>query len=375
MIKVCMLSTYHSPYDGRVFYREAKSLKKAGYDVTVIGHIKSEVRKKTDGVEIIGISKFPDVKSFISLIKTLLIEALKVDADVYHFHEPDSIIIAIYLKLFKRKKIIYDVHEYYKDSLVEMAIQRRIFYSFILYFIEPLFIRYVDAVITVDDGIKEIYKSINKKVCVLPNFPSKDVFETKDKIKGYDNCDIVLYVGGLAEVRGIFNLIKAVHKVSKTNPRIKLLLLGKSSKSFENKCRKYVELNNLEQYVEFLGTVPHSYVVKYINVSNIGAVLLLPTPRFKKTPYVVKLFEYMICGKPVLASNLPAMGKIVKESGCGVLVNPTNIDEIADRITYLLNHPEEAKKMGENGRMAVEEKYSWERMEERLLNIYKDILS
>jgi len=135
------------------------------------------------------------------------------------------------------------------------------------------------------------------------------------------------------------------------------------------------KFNRLEQFVEFLGFVPHKEIPKYINACDIGTVLLFPTPRFIKTPYPIKLFEYMICSKPVIASDLPSMGKIVKEAGCGVLVDPTDVDEIADGITYLLNHPEEAKKMGENGRIAVEEKYSWERMEERLLKIYKDIIS
>jgi glycosyltransferase involved in cell wall biosynthesis len=298
---------------------------------------------------------------------------LKIDADVYHFHEPDSIIIAIYLKLIKKKKIVYDVHEYYKDSLSEMPTQRKLFYFPTLYLIEPLFLKYVDAVITADEGIKEIYAPINKKVYSVPNFPSKNVFETKDKIKLYENFDTVLYVGGLAEIRGIYNLIKAIEKVSKINPQIKLVLIGKGVEIFENKCREYVKTNNLAQYIDFLGTIPHSEIAKYINASAIGTVLLFPTPRFNKTPYPVKLFEYMICGKPVLASALPSMGKIVKEANCGILVDPLNVDEIAEGIIYLLDHPREAKRLGYNGRFAVENKFSWEIMEKELIKAYEDI--
>ena len=176
----------------------------------------------------------------------------------------------------------------------------------------------------------------------------------------------------MSEERGILELIKAVHKVSRTYPLVKLLLLGNfGTQDFEERCIEYVRSNDLTESVEFLGFVPHTEIPKYTDAADVGAVLLHPTTQFMKTAYPIKLFEYMICGKTVIASNLPAMGKIVKEVECGVLVNPTDIDEIAEAIIYLIKHQEEAKKMGENGRRAVEEKYNWDKMEEKLLKLYR----
>ncbi len=81
----------------------------------------------------------------------------------------------------------------------------------------------------------------------------------------------------------------------------------------------------------------------------------------------------MLCGLPVVASDFPEIRKVVGGAGCGVLVDPTDPDAIAEAIVYLMEHPEEARRMGENGRRAVLERYNWEEIEGRLLEVYQAI--
>lgn len=377
MAKICMISTNHLPFDSRIFHKEAKSLSKAGYEVKVVTRAKSTFKEEVDNIKVVGIGQKVEMKSYMSLLRRLLKEALVFDADVYHFHEPESLFISMYLKLFKNKKVVYDVHEYYWDIIPSMSLQRKLFFTSLLYFFEPLFCRYFDAIITADDGIAQRYKKFNSNVHPIFNFPSLDVFNIcnykKSETKYGD--DVIVYVGGMSEERGVFNLVKAIHKVTNNCPSVKLLLVGNfESTNFKNKCSEYIHSNNLEENVDILGFVPHNEIPKYIDAAKIGTVLLYPTIRFNKTPYPIKLFEYMICGKAVLASNLPAMGSIIKKSGCGVVVNPLDIDEIADKIMLLLDSPNELKKMGENGKNAVKEKYNWEVMGDRLIEIYRRIL-
>ena len=106
--KICMLSSAHSASDDRIFYKEAKSLSKAGYDVVIIAqHDKEEI---IDNIKIIPL---PIPKNrlhrMIKIVWKLFKLALKEKADVYHFHDPELIPIGILLKL-KRMKVIYDVH-------------------------------------------------------------------------------------------------------------------------------------------------------------------------------------------------------------------------------------------------------------------------
>lgn len=376
MAKVCMVTTNHSPLDSRIFYKEAKSLKKAGYDITVIGHTDSKLKKEVDDIKIVGIEKKVEMRSYLSLLRRLLKEALDVNADVYHCHEPESFLVALYLKIFKRKNIVYDVHEYYIDVLPLSSPQRKLFLGFMLYLVEPLFCKYADAIITADEEIAKRYKKFSKNVHSIFNFPSFEVFKPSDNQylkEKYVNHSVIIYMGGMSEERGILELIKAVHNVSRTYPLVKLLLLGNfGTKDFEERCIEYVRSNDLAVIVEFLGFVPHTEIQKYIDAADIGAVLLKPIPKFYKN-IPIKQFEYMVCGKPVIGSNLPPIENFIGKEKAGILVDPNNINEISEAMIYLLEHPEEAKMMGENGRRAVEEKYNWNEMEKELIEVYSEI--
>jgi glycosyltransferase involved in cell wall biosynthesis len=88
-----------------------------------------------------------------------------------------------------------------------------------------------------------------------------------------------------------------------------------------------------------------------------------------------KLFEYMAAGLPVIVSNFPLWKEIVEGNNCGLTVDPMAPREIARAIGYLIGHPDEAMKMGENGRKAVLEKYNWESEGKKLLEVYAKVIS
>ena len=81
----------------------------------------------------------------------------------------------------------------------------------------------------------------------------------------------------------------------------------------------------------------------------------------------------MVAGLPVIASNFPLWKEIIEGNNCGICVNPLEPKEIAKAVEYLIKHPEEARKMGENGRKAVLEKYNWEKESEKLLKVYEEL--
>lgn len=83
-----------------------------------------------------------------------------------------------------------------------------------------------------------------------------------------------------------------------------------------------------------------------------------------------KLFDYLHLGLPVIASDFLEIRKVVSEADCGILVDPTDIDAIVGAVSYLIDNSDEARRMGDNGRPAVEEQYNWERIEGDLLEVY-----
>jgi hypothetical protein len=84
----------------------------------------------------------------------------------------------------------------------------------------------------------------------------------------------------------------------------------------------------------------------------------------------VKLFEYMAAELPVIVSDLPRVREIVQGADCGLLVDPLDSSSLADAMRRLADSPEERRRLGENGRNAVRERYNWGSEEAKLLELY-----
>jgi len=378
--KVCMLTTVHQPYDTRVFHKEAKSLAKV-HNVVLIAPDEGGADKEVDGVRIITVKK-PGSKVLHPITMWRVFKAgFKQDCDVYHCHEPGSLFVCAILKVLRGKKLIYDAHEHYPSLIAEDSLFPDFTRPLVRVFAdveERVLARFADVVITVDENLASKYKKHHKDVVIISNYPKLSLFsenKISDDLKNeFERNMVLLYVGGLTKDRGTLESIQALQKIVKKVPNAKLVFLGefKGGAEYKEEVISYVEKKNFDRYVEFSGYVPHEDVVEYMNMAKVGTLFLQPIPRYINA-VSIKLFEYMACGLPVVASNFPAISRVVKEADCGILVDPTDVDEIADAMVYMLEYPEEAKRMGENGRRAVEEKYNWERMEERLLELYEGL--
>ena len=365
-MRICILTTVHPPFDTRVFHKVAKSLAKV-HEVVLIAPDEERADKEVDGVRIITIKKPKSKLLHPTTMWRVFKAGFKQDCDVYHCHEPSSLLVSAMLKVLKRKKLIYDAHEHYPSLIAENSLFPdfiRPLVRFLADIEERTLIRFADVVVTVDQILCKEYKKHHNNVDIISNYPRLELFKPDDL--NSENGGII-YVGGISGDRGIYQMINAANKAN-----VKLICVGNFTDELnENEITNFLE-ENPSKNVVFTGLLSHSKVVEYINISTLGLSLLQPIPRYKKA-VPIKLFEYMACGLPVVASNFPEIRKIVEAADCGILVDPTNVDEIANAILYLLGHPEEAKRMGENGRRAVEERYNWDKMEEKLLKLYEGL--
>jgi len=127
------------------------------------------------------------------------------------------------------------------------------------------------------------------------------------------------------------------------------------------------------QRVNVLGFLDRAGVRDVLGRSMAGLVTFHPAPNhIDSQPN--KMFEYMSAGIPVIASDFPLWREIIAGNDCGLLVDPLNPAAIAEAIDYLISHPEEAERMGRNGRRAVEEQYNWEHEATKLIQFYEQIL-
>jgi len=366
-VKICILTSAHPPFDPRIFHKEAITLVKAGYNVVLIAQHSQE--ETVDGVRIVPL---PTPKNrferMTKVVWRLFRLALKEKAPIYHFHDPELMPVGIGLKLLG-KKVIYDVHEDYEQKILSKSWIKDKFRKPISFFvgsIEKISSMFFDHIITADSHTK--MKFNKNKVDVVANFAPLsfvDGVETDEKKGAFK----VIYVGGISEYRGAIKIVETIEYLKHED--IEFHLLG------EVDVPSLIDLFNSTPRIKYHGVVPWEEVSKYLVNADVGLILLQPVPAYLycSGENIIKLFEYMSVGLPIIISNFPKLENMISEIGCGISVNPTDPKAIADSIEFLYSNPDSRKQMGENGKKALMEKYNWEAEQGKLLDIYEKILN
>uniref|UniRef100_A0A7C3PSP8 Glycosyltransferase n=1 Tax=Dictyoglomus thermophilum TaxID=14 RepID=A0A7C3PSP8_DICTH len=367
MIKLCHITTVHPSFDVRIFHKECKTLAKSGYYVyLIVQHHKEEV---IDGVHILPLPKVGSrLERVIKQPWRALRLALKTNSSIYHLHDPELIPIGLILKLLG-KNVIFDSHEDVPLQLLSKPYLNRFalrMLSQVFSIFEKYSCRYFDGIVCATPSITEKFLKINPNSVNVNNYPlleeSKFLYHNYNENKMNEIC----YIGGISQIRGITELIKALEFVD----NVRLNLAG----NFESaELEKRIKGMKGWKKVNYYGFVGRENVYEIMARSKAGVVIFSPLPNhINSQPN--KMFEYMSAGLPVITSNFPLWREIVERDNCGICVDPLNPKEIADAIRYIIEHPEEAKKMGENGRRVVLEKYNWEKESKKLLDLYKELL-
>jgi len=188
----------------------------------------------------------------------------------------------------------------------------------------------------------------------------------------------LVYSGTVSDNRGIWNALKVIQLLAKERKDFKLYIIGRfSTKNLLAKVKKFLKENNLEECVEIIGGseyVKREIIDAYHKFMDVGLVLIPISPHYeRKLP--TKFFEYMLAGIPFIVSNCPRWEDFIMENKCGITVNPNNFEEITNKIQYLIENPNERKRMGEMGRKNVLQKYNWTSEEGNLLTLYREIIN
>ncbi|CAI3159790.1 D-inositol-3-phosphate glycosyltransferase [Acinetobacter calcoaceticus] len=366
MSHIVHLTSAHPRYDTRIFVKQCCSLAKRYDTYLVVADGKgNEVNNQ---VKILDVGKFTGRKNrMLNAPKAIFEKALSLDAEIYHLHDPELIPIGLKLKKMG-KKVFFDAHEDLPNQIMSKhylnPISKKII-AFLVKAYEKYACAKLDGVVAATPFIRDKFLKINKNTIDINNYPKLEEFSSipTDTLKGNQVC----YIGGLADVRGIVEMVQAINS---TQSEAKLVLAGDfSDKNLE---QSVMEMEGWEK-VDFLGYVGRNEIKNTLASSVAGLVVLHPTRSYLDS-LPVKMFEYMCAGIPVIASEFPLWRSIVNDAQCGVCVDPLKPHEIAKAIDYFINNPDKARVMGEQGRAAVLEKYNWSIEENKLLNFYSSIL-
>jgi len=372
MRKVCVLTTVHHAYDGRIYHKQCKTLEKDGYEVTLIAP-KPEYIKGNDDINLIPISK-PKVewKRFIHTFSIIRL-AIKTKADIYHFHDPELLPVGVLLKLFTGKPVIFDVHEHYPNAIMSKKYLKKWIKNPIRYLyeiIERFCLLFLSGVIYTTDEIGKRYKKY--KSCKIENYPLPNMFQNIDLNKKDSN--LILYLGGITPIRGIDELIDGFNLVTKKHKDAKLIFVGAfEAEWFEKKIKEKIKELQLENRIEFKGKVPYEEIRYYLEKASIGILPYLPVPN-----HLVclpnKLFEYLAAGVVPVASDFSHYQKVIDKAKSGLAINPTDPNSIKNGLLSLLENPDKTKVMSNNGIIAFNQLYNWEKEGEKLIAFYKELL-
>jgi glycosyltransferase involved in cell wall biosynthesis len=365
---IAHLTSAHPRDDTRIFYKECKSLAKAGYRVTLIVADGKGDANVAD-VSIRDVDKSTSrLGRMVNTTRRIYEAAQELDAEIFHFHDPELMPVGLALKRLGRK-VIFDSHEdVAKQIKAKPYIPKyaRTAVSSLYSLFESRASKYFNAVVCATPSIAESFAGYGVETTVVANYPIVgELVSVKNGDDGQPNT--VCYIGGLSDVRGTREIVKAA-AISRAGVQLKCG--GRfESNSFEQEIMALPEVRK----TLFLGWLDRGEIAQLLRESIAGLVTLHETPNHIES-LPIKMFEYMSAGLPVIASDFPLWREIIGEADCGICVDPTDVRAIADAMDELANNRVRAVEMGRNGQLAVKRKYNWATQADNVLALYEKLL-
>jgi glycosyltransferase involved in cell wall biosynthesis len=365
--KVVHVTTLHPVFDIRIFQKECRSLARAGYDVTLIApHERIET---VAGVKIAGVPRINN-RPFRMLIGGLRAYRLarSLRADIYHFHDPE--LLPWMARLKSRAKVVYDVHEDLAKAVLTKRwlpgpLRRSV--AWLSRAAERYFARGMHFVLAEASYAESYSWAPSTQVLNLPRLE-----ELADIQVAKHERPTVGYLGAVSASRGSIVTVKALGLLRRHGLEVAFECVGPVSE------RHRTELLNLAEElgvpITIHGYLPAPQGWSMMARCHAGLALLEAQPNYVRS-YPTKIFEYMALGLPVVASNFPLYRELVEGSGCGICVDPGDVDAIAGEIGRVLTNPELESRMSLQGRTTVIERYSWDTEVAKLTALYAELLS
>jgi glycosyltransferase involved in cell wall biosynthesis len=305
----------------------------------------------------------------VATTRQVFTAALRLKADLYHFHDPELIPVGILLRLCG-KRVIYDVHEDVARQIltkgwIPKSLRRAV--GRLAGVAEVVGTALFQRVVAATPAIAEHLPPV--KTVVVSNFPLAEEIEFVAGTLYAQRPPRFWYAGGITRLRGITEIVDALAQFPAVLDASLDLAGVIRPDSLEQELREQTGWKR----VRFHGWITREAMLHLADAARAGIVTFHPVPNHTDAQ-PNKLFEYMAAGLPVIASDFPRWRAIVETHQCGLLVDPQDAGAIADAMQWILEHPAEAEAMGERGRQAVREHYNWDRESRKLLSVYEELL-
>lgn len=394
-MKICKLIRRHSFLDVRVFQKEAKSLAALGHDVCLLapkynGALlninKAPIRDARSGAPSFaegGVTVIPyEAKRIASIyhktnvekamlrslqdgaegyqLDGLLAKARDAQADVYHAHEPETLYEAVQAKRFlramgKNARVVYDAHELENDTPLLRELMKE-----------------TDRFITVSDSIAAIYAKRYPGIPVTVIYNSPRLLQMDGEpwapvVFSEERPMIIGYEGMLTKEKGDpGRILGLLDSLTQAGLHVRFKIVGQVHHPAPAEKAKIEKRLRSDPRIEY-AWVDYDKLGEQWNHVDVGYIYFDLSSKNRLYALPNKFFSLLASGVPVVVNDAAAMGHVIREHACGLVVGSKNAPaaEFAQQLARLYRDPELLATMGHNARVAMRDVYCWERIDRK----------
>jgi PEP-CTERM/exosortase A-associated glycosyltransferase len=319
--------------------------------------------------------------------------ASDIAPDIIHAHSPVLVGLPA-LRVARRRGIpmVYEIRDLWENASIDRGKFSKHSLSYrVAHGVESYVLRRADSVVTICEGLRnELASRVpdTRKLHVVANGVDVEAFQPTppdERVRerwGLAGKQIILYAGTFQPYEGLDLLVRAMPEIVRRLPRAHLVIVGGSpgltggSASLtieERQLRAAVDEHGVFDHVTFTGRIPHDGVREMYAIAD---VLAYPRRWTRTTALTTPLkpLEGMAMGKPVIASDVPAMRELVTDGITGLLFRAGDYGDLAARCCDLLSNRELMERLGSAGREIACRDRQWSSLVAQYLPIYEQLV-
>ena len=217
------------------------------------------------------------------------------------------------------------------------------------------------------------------KITVIPNgihpdrfYPDADTSNLRQKLGLKEDTKILLTLARIVERKGHDMVIRSLPQILKVFPNMVYIIAGHPRDWVFEGLKRLIDELNVKDYVLFTGMVDSADLVRYYNLADVYIMVSRELEETGDTEgFGITFLEANGCAKPVIGSFSGGIPDAIMDGKTGFLVDPLDIDAIANRVIQLFSNPELASKMGKNGRQRIQQELTWKHITQRIIQLFE----
>ncbi len=354
-------------------------LKKAGNEIILfapdIGKYESVTAVRVVYVPTLKVKFFSEYFYYISLLFYLLVFQIKSKADVFYLREMGLSVVPAFVGFIFGVPHILEINGIPSVDLQNIGASK--VRPKICRFFQHINFTLAHRVVTINAIIKsELCRTHNKlyKVSVIENGVNTSLFYPKNKEEvrrqlGLEpHAHYLIFLGSFYPHHGIHRIIRIFKEVKKNLPDARLIMVGAGY--LLGSAMSLTENLGLTSHVDFAGEVGYEKAPDYINAADVGIYLLAGVGKINGRS-ALKLYEYLACGRPVIADE--SYRDFIGNNNVGIVVPEDDARLAAHAIITLLKDSALMNTMGQNGRRLVVDSFTWEITARKILDVCREL--